>query len=749
MRLIAKIVLWLLGGLAAIVAAGVVFLLFFDWNQLRGTLNERASAASGREVEVRGDLRVDLWSRTPQLVAQDVVVGNPSWAAEPQMLHVAEVYLKVRLLPIFAGRLEVERLRMVEPQLALERRDGKANWNLGDAGPGGAAAEAAAPKERQDFPVLKHLEVERGDLSFHDPDLQEPIEVTLESLTVEAGGFDDPVRLTAEGSYLEKSFSLEGSGESFEKFRSTEEPYDLTLDARIGNTQLAVEGSLQAPLQLSGIDAALDLKGDNLQELHTLFALPLPDSPPYALTGRLTRQGDRWALNGFDGRLGDSDLGGDLEVATGGERPRLVADVRSDSFRIEDIEVFWGGDSEEEETPADREHVLPDEPLALPKLRRMDAEVRFSGNSVTSGELQLQNLSTELRLEDGLLRLQPLELGLADGRIAATLRLDGRGDVPEMGGEVRVEGLQIDALLALLGQKDAGGGLLRGRVELAMRGRSWRELGASANGEGALVMSDGRLENILLELIALDLQEAAGQWLTAEEEQVEVLCLAMPTQIESGRFEAQPWILDTTDAIVTITGYVDLGSEQVDITLEPHPKDFSLFNYLTSIQITGDLSERTVNTDPLEAAAKVVLKAAAAPIMPLLSEDIQESAEAQSVPCPALRQRLESAMAEGEVGVEELPDQGNQAGQGNQGNQGEPPNRAAEVEAGATPDVETISRVQAALNDAGFDLAVDGVLGPNTRAALREFQQRRNMPQSGRPDAETLRRLGLAPAAPE
>src|SRR3546814_16417212 len=124
-----------------------------DWTLWRTTVNERASAASGREVEIRGDLQVDLWSWTPEVAAQDVVFGNPSWASEPDMLRVAEVYLKFRLMPIFAGRLEVERLRLVQPQLALERRDGKANWQLQAPTPSEAAVEAAVPAERQYFPV--------------------------------------------------------------------------------------------------------------------------------------------------------------------------------------------------------------------------------------------------------------------------------------------------------------------------------------------------------------------------------------------------------------------------------------------------------------------------------------------------------------------------------------------------------------------------------------------------------------------
>src|SRR3546814_335803 len=208
----------------------------------------------------------------------------------------------------------------------------------------------------------------------------------------------------------------------------------------------------------------------------------------------------------------------------------------------------------------------------------MDAEVRFSGKSIESGALRLQDLSAELRLDDGLLTLTPLELGLAEGRITADLRLDGRDELPKMAGDVTVEGLDVNALLALLGQENAAAGRLQGRLKMTMQGRSMRELGGSANGEGALIMSGGKIENILLELIALDLQEAVGQWLTEDKSRVEILCLAMPTRLEAGRFIADPWILDPTDAIVPIPGHLDLGPPQVPMQLQPHPNDLSLCN---------------------------------------------------------------------------------------------------------------------------------------------------------------------------
>jgi peptidoglycan hydrolase-like protein with peptidoglycan-binding domain len=56
----------------------------------------------------------------------------------------------------------------------------------------------------------------------------------------------------------------------------------------------------------------------------------------------------------------------------------------------------------------------------------------------------------------------------------------------------------------------------------------------------------------------------------------------------------------------------------------------------------------------------------------------------------------------------------------------------------------TTMKVQTALNnDAKAKLVVDGVLGKNTRHALKKFQKKNGIPVSGKVDAETLKKLGI------
>jgi hypothetical protein len=59
-------------------------------------------------------------------------------------------------------------------------------------------------------------------------------------------------------------------------------------------------------------------------------------------------------------------------------------------------------------------------------------------------------------------------------------------------------------------------------------------------------------------------------------------------------------------------------------------------------------------------------------------------------------------------------------------------------------DKEDIKKVQEALKDKGNDPGpVDGIVGPQTKKALRAFQSSQNLKTTGRLDAETAKALGV------
>ena len=62
----------------------------------------------------------------------------------------------------------------------------------------------------------------------------------------------------------------------------------------------------------------------------------------------------------------------------------------------------------------------------------------------------------------------------------------------------------------------------------------------------------------------------------------------------------------------------------------------------------------------------------------------------------------------------------------------------------ATPSSDEVRQVQQHLKDKGAEVgAVDGVMGPKTRAALKSFQQQQGLTASGEIDSSTLTALGV------
>jgi peptidoglycan hydrolase-like protein with peptidoglycan-binding domain len=61
---------------------------------------------------------------------------------------------------------------------------------------------------------------------------------------------------------------------------------------------------------------------------------------------------------------------------------------------------------------------------------------------------------------------------------------------------------------------------------------------------------------------------------------------------------------------------------------------------------------------------------------------------------------------------------------------------------------EQVKAVQQALKDAGHDPgAIDGMMGPKTQQALKEYQEKEGLKATGRLDSETASKLGVSAGA--
>ncbi|MCD9005045.1 AsmA family protein [Luteimonas sp. XNQY3] len=584
----------------ALLIAIVVLVALWDWNWFKGPVERIVEARTGRALVIGGDLDVDL-GRTTTVRADALRFANADWSESQTMASVERLEIQVEVFPLlFKREVRLPEIRLVKPILRLETNPdgGTGNWDIAFGGGGDGPP-----------PQIRRLWVEDGRLRYLDVPGQTDIDVRLASRESRGGEDAAPaIGIEGGGSWTQNRFTLEGVAESPLALQDTDKPYRIDLRARAGATRAHVRGSLVAPFQLRDFDLQFALSGRNLADLFPLVGVALPDTPPYALDGRLTRDATTWHYDGFTGKVGQSDLGGSAAITLGGERPFLKADLVSRRLDFDDLAGFIGGTPDAEGEALDPElvereralaakgRVLPDTPYDLAKLRAMDADVRLRAQRINAPKLPIDDMDAHLKLDAGLLHLQPLNFGVAGGNIHATIRLDARQDTIQTRLQASVRRISLGGLFPPDTLAGEAVGRIGGDFNLTGTGNSVAAMLGSANGDVAIGMGAGRVSNLLVELAGIDIYEAL-KYLIGKDKQIPVRCAFADFGVQRGVMESRAFAFDTTDTIILGEGTIDLGEEQLDLLLRPRPKDRSILALRTPLTIGGTFASPSFRPD--------------------------------------------------------------------------------------------------------------------------------------------------------
>lgn len=603
--------------LAAVAVAMLILVLLWDWNWFKRPVERAVEARTGRSLTIGGDLDVDL-GRVTVIRADALDFANADWSQEPSMAAADRLELAIEVFPLLRGQVRIPEIRLLRPRLRLEtgpEREG--NWNV-FAGDGGG-----------DAPMQLHsLWIEDGHLVFLDP--QGDTEIELEIASRDPGETDaaPPVGITGDGRWRAAEFELEGSAQSPLDLQDTEIPYRFDLRARAGATRAHARGALVNPFQFETFNFEMALSGKNLEDLYPLLGLALPPTPPYALDGHLRREGDTWHYSEFAGKVGDSDLGGDVTVEVGRERPLFKADLVSKLLDLDDLAGFLGGapDTGGDETTnpeleaqaqaqAATGKVIPDTPYELDKLRAMDADVRLRAQRIEAPPLPLDDMDAHLILEAGLLRLDPLNFGVAGGDIRSTVRMDAREDTIRTRLDAELRGLNLGELFPDSALAGDAVGRIGGHAQLSGTGNSVAQMLGSSDGEVAVGMGRGQVSALLIELAGIDIAEALG-FLITQDREIPVRCAFGDFAVESGVMRTRAFAFDTTDTIILGEGEIDLGEERLDLVLRPRPKDRSILSLRSPLVIGGTFASPSFRPDMARLGLRGAVALALATITP-------------------------------------------------------------------------------------------------------------------------------------
>ncbi|MSO93608.1 MAG: AsmA family protein [Rhodospirillales bacterium] len=577
--------------LAAVMVAGLAVLMSIDFNQYRGVIADQVKAATGRELKIAGDLKLQV-SLIPSVAVSGASFANAPWGSRPEMAKVDRFAAEVELIPLLSGQIRVRRVVLSGLDLFLETdAKGRGNWQLEELTkqaqkPAPAPAE---PSRAAPLPVVNEVRLKDIKVTYLDGAGKKETSLALKQLDVSAPAADAPLQVKLEGAYNQAAFQVDGRLGSLDDLVGGQKPFIVDLEATLLGAKASIKGTIAKALEGKGIQLALGVSGADLAKTvqaaadlaGTPAALQLPSGKAFNIAGSVNDKSNRYNVEDLQVKLGSSDLRGRIQAALSGQRPDIRAELQSDLLDLN--ELLPAKEKEKaaqkvqkttgQTTPSDG-RVLPNDPLPLDGLKAADAELAFKGKRFLYETYQADDIDLALTLKNGRLEIKPLLLTFGDGRISADVALDGSRTPPALAAKVALKHLDMAKLLKQLGQQPAVTGKIDVVADVRGNGRSVRALMAGLDGTARIVSKDGTIEVGAVNIVSADALSVLPFF--KSEGDKDLRCIVANFDVQRGQAAGKTILLETGGLAVVGTGGVNLADETLDLTFDPRAKKVSL-----------------------------------------------------------------------------------------------------------------------------------------------------------------------------
>ena len=577
----------------AVALALIALCWAFDWNWCRPLIRHYVMSRSQRSFDF-DDMQVHFRDGLdPTIEFHGLTIQNAPWAAtQAPFIHAGRIALTVSWRTLGSDMTVISLIELDDAQVDMERRaDGVRNWRI------------TRPDDRGP-PRVRVLALAARDSSLHT--IHRGIDLVLDASTTPlaaprtlARHADLPLteRLMFKGTYKGKAFEGDAAVSDVLTFGATPRLFALQGTARMGALRLDAAG-VSNDLHALGdfdVDATLSTDGD-------AATWPLPETlarmRPLVAQGHVAKAGERWTGAGVRVRAGrqtaavvDATFTGSFKSET--PRRTLKATLRDAVIDVDDLQPLRGKAS------ADADHALSTQPLPLARLRELDADVELRPARVIGAERgDVQGVRGRATLDAGVLRLQALDVALADGHVTGSLQVDASHSPADVAFDLSARGLRVDRLSAKLAANGALAGAVDGHAVVKTRGESARALVAAANGSVTLSLADGASVSKRLDA---KLGLNGGEWLRTlfdKSARVPVQCASMTLALEHGVATPRHVVFETPDTALAARGSANLADETLDATLTPARKKLALLALDKSIHAEGSWRDVKVALTP-------------------------------------------------------------------------------------------------------------------------------------------------------
>ena len=606
---------WGLGVLGTLILAVVLLILFWNWDWFLPLVNARASAAIGRRVTVQ-HLHVRL-GRIIMIRLQNVEIANPpEFASQPPLAAVDDLSITADAMAYIHGQgIVLPRIDIAHPVIAATALpNGENNFTL--IAPSGKTPNQSPAKP----PQIGDLRITDGAARFVDPSLKSDFTLSVATRAA-AAARPEALVVDARGTYGGQPVTGRFIGGALLTLRDAEHPYPIDLRIINGPTRVTLVGTVHNPMKFAGAALRLQLSGPDAALLFPLTGIPIPQTPPYSISGNLDYARPRIRLTDFAGRLGSSDINGTITEDPGiGNKPDVTMDLWSHHVDLADLGGFVGTPAGKLSTPGQTtaqkrvlakaeasSSLLPTTPINLPKLRAANVHLTYKGDHIENKATPFDDIAARIDLVDGRVTVHPISLAVGQGHLLGNFDLaPGPREIVQARADMRFQHIDLSRLLKAEGTFK-GRGIIGGEARIDAQGNSLASMMAQGNGEAKLILlGGGDLSALLVDLSGLEFGNALLSALGVPN-RAQIQCFVTDLPMQNGIVSTKALLLDTDEGRITGDGTINFRDQSLDYSLTTRSKHFSIGSLPGPINITGPLGKPSIRP-----GAEVAARAGAA-----------------------------------------------------------------------------------------------------------------------------------------
>ena len=577
-------ILWVVAILLAGVIVGVYLVLSnYDYDSLKPQIAKIVKDATGREL-VLGE-KINLkFGLSPAIVLGNIAIQNANWGSTPEMANVKRLEIKVALIPLILGRIDIKRFVLIQPDILIETdRSGRSNLPFEAGGQSGTSSSKTMPPATGPLklPALtaEEVNIEAGKVIYRNGKSGKSYSFEITEFAAEAKTEVSPVHLKLKGLYNRLPIEISGSLGPWAALTSTQD-YLIDLTGTLVKIDMTVKGMIKDVRNLRHIDLQVHAKGKDLSDLKSLVDEPLSSQSPFEAAFRITDPSVHvYRVSNLNVVFGPSDVSGSVEVNLSEERATLSGGLASKVLDLRPFVAEGGAQPAEagkkEARATSHERIFSKTLLPVELLGKMNVIMKAQVDKILLREIAVDAMTSDIALKSGELKINPLKATVGGGALNAALDLKLVGGSALMKTELKIEQLDAAGMMKELGK----GSLLDGRLDIDLdvngKGVSEAEIMSGLNGRVVLTMGHGKIHNSSIDRLGGDISSSLFLLLNPFGKRVDYTalnCLVSGFNIRDGMATTTAFALDTDEMSVIGDGDVNLRTEEIDLSLNPVPK---------------------------------------------------------------------------------------------------------------------------------------------------------------------------------